>query len=376
MTALRVEIESVAHGGAGVGRVNGKVVFCHDAVPGDVIEARVVKQKRSFSIAQTVEVVEPGPDRVEPPCPVFDRCGGCDWQMMSLAAQRRWKTAILSEQLSHLGRIEAPPVGEMVAVGPGFGYRNRVDLRVVEGRPALYERGSHRPVVIEDCPLVTEPISERIRALVPETGVDRITIRASEATGEAIILARRRGRWDDGILHEEVAGHRFRISGRAFFQVNTAGAAALVDLVGSALGAKIGDTLLDGYAGGGLFSATIGGAAGRVVAVENDRRALSDLAVNAPHAQVMAVPFERASLPPVDLAIVDPPRQGLGVENAGALAASGPRRIVYVSCDPASLARDIATLGRSGYRLVSATPVDMFPQTHHIESVSVLEPIR
>lgn len=372
----RVRIESVAHGGAGVGRVNGKVVFCHDAVPGDVVEARVTKDKASFSMAETVEVLEPSPERVDPPCPVFERCGGCDWQMLGLSAQRRWKAAILSEQLSHLGGIEEPPVEEAVAVGPGFGYRNRIDLRVIEGRPALYERASHRPVVIDDCPLVSELISARIRALRPASGVDRVTIRASESTGEVVELARRRGRWDEGVLHEEVGGHRFRITGRAFFQVNTAGAEALVEMVGSALAVESDDTLLDGFAGGGLFSATVGRRTGRVVAVESDPRALADLAANAPHAEVMAAPFEQAPIPPIDLAIVDPPRQGLGVDGAGILTAIGPRRIAYVSCDPASLARDVALLRRSGYELKSATPVDMFPQTHHVESVSILDAIR
>lgn len=367
-----LEIDSLAHGGAGVGRQAGKVVFCAGGIPGDTVLARVTADRGRFLEAETAEVVNPSPDRVEPPCPVFDRCGGCDWQMLTLEGQRAAKSEIVRSQLRHLGGFEEPPIEETRAVGPGFRYRNRIDLTVAEGRPALYEAGSHRPVLIDDCPLVVEPIARRIAELRPASGVDRITLRASTVTGELAELHRRRGRWDRGRLHEVVAGRRFQITSRAFFQVNTAGADALVDLV-SEMGIGSEDTLLDGYAGGGLFSATVGTGAGRVVAVESDHRALVDLAVNVPEAEVIARPFEEAEPGPVDVAVVDPPRSGLGRKGVDSLVASAPRRIAYVSCDPASLARDLRLLVDSGYHLRKVTPVDMFPQTHHVEAVALLQ---
>jgi tRNA/tmRNA/rRNA uracil-C5-methylase (TrmA/RlmC/RlmD family) len=370
MTTVPIEIESLAHGGAGVGRVEGRVVFCRGGVPGDRVLARVTEDRGRFLKAEVVEVTEASPQRIAPPCPVFDRCGGCDWQMLSLAGQREAKEEIVRSQLQHLGRVADPPVEPTMAVSPGFGYRNRIDLRVTDGRPALYESGSHRPVPIEDCPLVIEPISDRIRRLRPGAGVDRVTIRASAVTGEGAELRRRRGRWDQGRIYEHVAGRRFRITGRAFFQVNTGGAEALVDLV-SELDVGSHETMLDGYAGGGLFSATVG--AGDVVAVESDRRALSDLRVNAPEAAVIEGRFETVRLPPVDVAVVDPPRSGLGAAGVENLMRARPVRLAYVSCDPASLARDIALLMESGYRLRRVTPVDMFPQTHHVETVTILD---
>lgn len=366
-----LEIDSLAHGGAGVGRLEGKVVFCAGGIPGDTVLASVTADKGRFIEAETAQVLNPSPDRVEPPCPVFDRCGGCDWQMLSLDGQRTAKAETVRSQLRHLGGFEDPPVEMTRAVGPGFRYRNRIDLRVAEGKPALYEAGSHRPVPIEDCPLVVEPIARRIAELRPASGVDRITLRASTITGEMAELHRRRGRWDRGRIHEMVAGRRFQITGRAFFQVNTGGADALVALV-SELGIGPADTLLDGYAGGGLFSATVGAGAGRVVAVESDHRALADLAGNAPEAEVIARPFEEAEPGPVDAAVVDPPRSGLGHKGVDSLVASTPRQIAYVSCDPASLARDLRLLVESGYRLEKVTPVDMFPQTHHVEAVALL----
>lgn len=370
MAVTPLEVGSVAHGGRGLGRTDGRVVFIDGAVPGDLVEVDVVDTKKRFSHAVVTEVIRPSPDRVEAPCPVFGRCGGCDWQMMSLESQRRWKADILAGQLAHLGGVEHPPVADTVAVGPGFGYRNRIDLRISQGRPALLAARSHQPVEVEDCPLVVGPISAMIDDLAPGPDVDRVTLRASILTGEVAEMQRRSGRWDRAVMHEIVAGRRFQVTGRAFFQVNTAGAEMLVGLVSAALDVGEGDTLLDGYAGGGLFAATVGAAAGEVVAVESDRVALRDLAVNAPDARIVARPFESARLRRVDVAVVDPPRAGLGRGAVGVLVASHPRSIAYVSCDPASLARDTAILRQSGYRLEGATPVDMFPQTHHVEAVA------
>ena len=368
-----VEIYSLAHGGRGIARSEGRVLFVEGAVPGDVVTVEITKDKKRFGLATVSSVVRASPDRIEPPCPVFDRCGGCDWQMLDLGAQRRWKAEIVSGQLSHLGGVGAPPVVDTVAAGEGFGYRNRIDLRISKGLPALFAAGSHTPVVIEDCPLVVPPITEMIQELDPEPDVDRVTLRASERTGEKVMLSRRSGRWEDGQIHESVGGHVLRVSGRAFFQVNTPGAETLVRLVADALQPTASDSFLDGYAGGGLFSVTVGSSAGSVVAVESDRRALADLAVNAPGVQVVATPFEESGseVPPVDLAVVDPPRAGLGSAGVAALIQADPSRLAYVSCDPASLGRDARLLIEAGYSLESVTPVDMFPQTHHVEAVAV-----
>ena len=372
MTVINATVDSLAHGGRGVAHVDGRVTFIDGAVPGDVVALGGLKPRRRFATAAVTAVVQASPDRVDPPCPVFDRCGGCDWQMISLPAQRRWKADIVASQIAHLGGLAHPPVEETMAVGPGFGYRNRIDLRVAAGRPALYAARSHDPVPIDHCPLVLGPISELIRQLQPTDGVDRVTLRASAVTGQTLELHRRSGRWDRGRIHEVVAGRRFQITDRAFFQVNTAGAELLVRLVRAALEVGASDTLLDGYAGGGLFSATVGSAARHVVAVESDRVALEDLAVNAPEATVLPGEFAALRLPAVDKAVVDPPRTGLGVRGVEVLVGAKPAVICFVSCDPASLARDVGLFCRAGYRLESVTPVDMFPQTHHVEAVARL----
>lgn len=360
----------MAHGGRGIGRHEGQVVFVEAGVPGDVVEAVFIQQKKRFATAEVTRVENPSPDRVVAPCPVFGKCGGCDWQMMSIDAQRRWKRQTVVEQLTHLGGVGDPPVSDTVAVGPAFGYRNRIDLRIHRSRPALYARRSHVPVPIEDCPLGNPPISDMIARLRPDSEVDRVTLRASEKTGDVAALHRRQGRWERGMIREVVAGHRFRITGRAFFQVNTQGAEALVAAVGEFLEVGPADTFLDGYSGGGLFSATVGSRAARTIAVESDRVAVGDLAVNAPNAEVIPTEFESARPGPVDVAVVDPPRTGLGADGVAALVATRPRVIAYVACDPAALGRDTGLLVAGGYTLDQVIPIDMFPQTHHIEAVA------
>lgn len=370
-----VEIDSMAHGGSGVGRSAGKVVFVDGAIPGDRVEAATTDDHHRFRRAMVRRVDRPSSERIVPPCPYFDRCGGCDWQMGTLEAQRRWKADIVRDQLVHVGRFPAPSVGETRAGGGGFGYRNRVDLRVSRGRPALYEAGSHRPVEIDHCPQVLAPISEVIGQLDPDESVDRITVRASERTGEMAVMERRAGRWTGGVIHEEVAGRRFRVTDRAFFQVNTDGAEVLVALVADILDVGSRDVLVDGYAGGGLFAATVGAEAGSVIAVESDPVAGTDLAVNAPHARSVRRRFHLSAdaVGQADAIVVDPPRSGLGADGVPVVVGSDAGRLAYVSCDPASFARDARLLVDAGFTLGPVTPVDMFPQTHHVELVAALE---
>jgi tRNA/tmRNA/rRNA uracil-C5-methylase (TrmA/RlmC/RlmD family) len=361
---VRVSPRGMAHGGRAIARHEGQAVFVAGALPGDIVEAVVVRKGRRHLEAVAESVLEPSPDRVAAPCPYFGSCGGCQWQTARYEAQLAWKKEVVSGQLLHLARL-APSVRSTLAVGPHYGYRNRIDLRVIDGQPALFKEGSHELVPIDNCLVAIPPIQRMFAEHGPLDSVERLTLRAGANTGESMALA------DDdfGRIHEVVAGSRFRISGRAFFQNNTGGAEALVKLVKEALDPQDGEVFIDAYAGGGLFSATVGEGC-HVYAVESDPQAASDLIVNA-KATVLTERFEScASLPTAwDVAVVDPPRAGLGRKGADRLLAGWPRAIAYVSCDPASFARDAALLVAGGYQLDWVQPVDMFPQTFHVEVV-------
>ena len=395
---IELELTDVAHGGEAVGRAEGKAYFVDGALPGERVRGVITKDAGSWARVELQEVVTPSPQRVQPPCALFGVCGGCQWQFAEYSAQLQWKRSILAGQLAHLGRVERPPVRDTVAVGAPFHYRNRVDFRVDSGRPALSRRRSHLLQPIDECLLLHPALGELLSRLGDLGAATALTLRVATAAGALLavidgpvpspapgwgcgVVQRRGGRLipvtGPGSIVETVAGVGFRITGDAFFQNHTAGAAALVGLVGEALSPRPDETLLDAYAGGGLFGLTVGRGAARVVAVESALVAVDDLRHNAASAPVPVRVVEgavAAALPHLDtrwdLAVVDPPRTGLGESGVRAVIAGRPRSLAYVSCDPASLARDTRTLASSGYRLEWAAPVDLFPQTFHVETVA------
>ncbi|MDH3261049.1 MAG: class I SAM-dependent RNA methyltransferase [Acidimicrobiia bacterium] len=394
---VEIDLYDMAHGGEAVGRHHGKTVFVGGAIPGERVRASIVREKAAWARADLEEVLASAPTRVAPPCPHFLECGGCQWQYMAYIEQLKWKSSIVAGQLRHLGGASDPEIAPIVAPSAPFGYRNRMTFHVEDGRPGLYRLRSKQQIPISACLLLVPGLADLYQRLGPLPGVKEVTLRMGVTTGERAVLIRGRtpelatgwgasvirltGRRFEPLIgpprvHEEVAGVHFRITGPAFFQVNTEGAGALAKLVDNALQPSGSDTMLDAYAGVGLFAATVGKSAGRVVAVESSGIALADLRHNLSEAGVSNHEVVRGRFEEVagegswDLAVCDPPRSGLGERGVTALVAGKPRRIAYVSCDPASLARDTRLFDAAGYRLVKATPVDLFPETFHVETVA------
>ncbi len=379
-----LRVESVAHGGDGVARRSGKTVFVPGTVPGDVVTVEITESRRRFDRARVVELVEPSGDRTVPRCRHTAVCGGCTWQVADYQAQLSWKREIVQSQLRHLGRLEVDvPMTE--AVGPAYHYRNRMDYRVADGRLALHRRSSHDLVSLQECRLVVEPLAHVVSAAASLQALSgpqrRVTLRAGVNTGEMVAVVDHpqpnlpiaQAKPSDAVIHEVVGETRFRIGGRSFFQGNTAGAERLVSLVGEGLGDLEDRTFLDVFAGVGLFAATVGSVAGRVVALESDRRAVADLRVNAPFADVVPGRVEQtlASVRgSIDAVVIDPPRIGWGQGVAAALIELRPDVIMSVSCDPATFARDARSLVDGGYRLDWLRPLDLFPHTPHVELVA------
>lgn len=396
---LQLTTTDMAHGGSAIARVDGKAFFVDGALPGETITGHIEVDKGSWGKIRLDSIVESAPERVEPQCRHFDSCGGCQWQHGAYDAQLRWKQDIVTGQLEHLGRHPNPPVRPILAAGAPYQYRNRMDYKVVAGRPALNERRSKSLVPLSECQILHPNLSAVLYDLGDLTGATTLTLRTATTTGEVLValtgdVPRQASSWGcnvasgegrelraihgEAVLEETVAGVPFRISGRTFFQNNTAGAELLVRLATEAAAVTEGDTLLDTYAGGGLFAATVGRGAGRVVAIERDHIAATDLQSNLNRAEISDYRIMRASteeaIASIDeywnVVIADPPRRGLGRDGVDAVTAAEPRTLVYVSCDPASLARDTAFLDEVGYELSWVTPVDMFPQTFHVECVA------
>jgi len=429
---IELRIDSLSHGGDGVARdPEGRVVFVHGGAPGDLVRASIVKEEANLARADITEIIEPSPDRVPPRCPYADVCGGCQWQHVAYGAQARAKRRILSDALERVGGFSGVPIAETVTGTHDYGYRNRIELTVEHGdRLAIGYRGVDGTslVPVDSCDLlpdayrsVPKALSGALRYLAGSSDLNltRVGFRTSRSGGTSEIdlwtapgpfprahaakmladalrvdtvarvltrpekgpravrgveVLRGRGYWV-----EHLAGFEFTVSAASFFQVNTALAERLVSLVLDALSPSHGDVVLDGYCGVGTFTLPLASAGADVIAVESSGSAVRDLRRNLEHAGLDAtvLPGDAAraiaEAGPVDLAVVDPPRSGVCRDTLRALVDSQPRRIVYVSCDPATLARDGAALADAGWRLVSATPVDLFPQTYHVEAVAVFD---
>ena len=399
---LTLDVGAVAHGGHCVARHDGRVVFVRHALPGERVRALVTEggDRSSFWRADAVEVLVAAADRVDPPCPWAGpgRCGGCDLQHVSLAGQRRWKEAVVREQLDRLGRldleaaglavtVEDVATGAPVAAADGLGWRTRVQFAVDDaGRAGLRRHRSHEVVPVDRCRIAHRLVDAAGVTGRRWPGVDSVEVSASVGTGETLVLpgGRTSAAAADAVT-EVVGGRRFRVSGGGFWQVHPGAAVTLLHAVLDGLDARPGETALDLYAGVGLFAASLAervGPGGRVIAVESDRSAVRDARHNLADLPWVRVEsgrvdhvLRRPHLGRADVVVLDPPRSGAGKAVVSLLSRVRARRIAYVACDPAALARDVRWFGERGYRLASLRAFDLFPMTAHVECVAVFEPV-
>jgi tRNA/tmRNA/rRNA uracil-C5-methylase (TrmA/RlmC/RlmD family) len=403
------EVAGSGVAGSGVAG-SGRVVLLEGGLPGESVVARLTSSRRTLARGWVERVVEASPGRVEEPCPrVAQGCGGCDLQHALPEVQREMKVEVVRDALRHLARVDGRgPGAPAVLAGPAVpdtGYRTTMRVAVDdEGRPGLRHRRSHDVVPVGGC-LVAHRLLAPVLAEGRFPGASEVTVRASVADGEVMAVidgpgatraaaAAAEAEVPDGVrvlsgkdlaggrrawLHEEVDGHRLRLSARSFFQSGPAAAAALAGAVARALGVggpsgfdPAAHRLVDLYGGVGLFTVALGARRSRVV--ERSPSAVADARVNteALGAAVARVDARRWRPSPADFVVADPARSGLGAEVADAVAATGARGVALVSCDPAALARDVALLAERGYRARRIEVVDVFPHTHHVEAVTTL----
>ena len=378
-TVLELEVGPVAHGGHCVARYEGQVVFVRHALPGELVHARVTAQTSKYLHADAVQVLTPSPHRIEPPCPYAGpgRCGGCDFQHANIVEQRRLKATVVSDTLRRIGGIERNIVMESPG-DDGLGWRTRLRYAVVNGRPGMYAHRSHDLVPIDRC-LIAHPDAPNV---LDKQWPDTASVQAVVSSeGKTAVLTDQNSA---GRVVELVHNRRFRVEADGFWQVHPAAPTTLVDAVLAGLEPVEGETALDLYSGVGLFAAFLAEAGCAVLAVEGDRDAVKNARRNL-H-DLPAVTLEQGDvdkvlnaavgqgLESVDLVVLDPPRTGAGEGVVRRIAALTPRRVAYVACDPAALARDLKTFGKLGYGISSLRAFDLFGMTHHIECVAVLEP--
>ncbi len=401
---LELRLTGAAYGGDAFGRDgDGRMVFVPFVLPGERILAEVTEAHERWARARCLEILEASPDRVVPRCRHFMHCGGCHYQHQAYPAQLAAKRAIVAAQLERLGGFTDPPVAASAPSPSPWNTRNHMQFSLdARGRLALQAAGSHRLVTIEECHLPESALSDlRPRlTLDPLDGLQRVVLRSGADEECLIVLEADREPdvemeldlpasvvWTSpaGLVVLAGAGHlgfrvgnmSFRVSAGSFFQVHSALAGELVARALAALAVEPGQVVFDLYAGVGLFSAFLAEAGAQVFAVENSAAACADFEYNLDRFESVSL-YEASveqALPAIeaqpDSILVDPPRAGLGPAVVDALLARRARRLVYVSCDPATLARDGRRLAEAGYRLDGVTPLDLFPQTFHIETLSL-----
>lgn len=403
-----ITIHTLTYGGEALGRLpDGKAIFVPFALPGERVRVRVVEEKRGHARADLLEVLEASPDRIRPLCMHYSVCGGCHYQHMQYEAQLVAKAAILKDQFERIGKLTAPNIRATVPAAHFYYYRNYVQFHLTaEGKLAYFKFRPEEPFAVQECHL-PEPAINMVwpqMEFESETAVERIGLRQGAGEEVQLILEGTElqppeFRVEDlplsavhlspagalvlaGSEHVtmEVSGRLFRVSAGSFFQVNIPMAEAMVDHLLAHLSLSPDSTVMDLYCGAGLFSAFLAPRVGRLVGVEASPSAALDFELNLAeydHVELYEAAVEEVlpylKLRP-DVIVADPPRAGIDRRSLEAILALQPAELAYVSCDPATLARDGRRLSEGGYELRHVTPFDLFPQTYHIESISFWVP--
>ena len=408
-------LTTLTYGGDAMGRLDdpltrtgGRAVFVPFGLPGERVRVRLTAEKKNFARGEIVEILEASKDRIQPKCIHFGECGGCHYQNLAYEDQLAAKTEILIDQLKRIGKIDDPPVQAMVACPNPWNYRNHIQFSLYhDGRLGFQMPNSNRVIPIIECHLPEPSINFLWPQLKfdPGTDVERVSLRAGNEDGLMLTLESDSPEPPEleieaGIsvthLYEEntvvIAGNDhivlrvlerdFKVSAASFFQVNTIMAEKMVNHLITNLPITKSSTILDIYCGVGLFSAFFAPKCGRVIGIESSESACEDFVVNLDEfdnvelyeglaEEVLPNLVEQIANPLY--VIVDPPRSGLDKQIMDEILKLSPQMIAYVSCDPSTLARDAARLINGGYKLKEVTPFDLFPQTYHIESISLFE---
>lgn len=415
---MQIQIEKLIFGGAGIGRAGGKVIFVRGGIPGEILKVKITKEKGRYAEAGIEEILRPSSERTPPLCPVFGWCGGCQWQHITYSSQLKYKEKILKETLERIGGLKDVEIEPIVPSPKEYGYRDRVTLStwVQKGKNHIgyFEEKSRRRIAIEGCPISSKPIDRAIFRLAislksaPRYPLKKIHISSEESTAyidfvpfwernskrlnpilnsleksveERILILKNGEEFEFNLL-----GLRFYSVPPVFIQGNKEINELLVQTIDKWANLKGHERVLDLYCGIGNFSLYIAKNAKEVVGVDVSARAVSLANKSAAANSITNVVFNASPSElfveeavrqgnKFDLIILDPPRKG-AKEVLKGISRLSSKKIIYVSCDPPTLARDLKTLTELGYKALRIRPFDMFPQTYHIESLSLVSKIQ
>ena len=402
---IEVQLSGETYGGDSIARLpDGRALFVPFGIMGEKVRVEITEEKKNYTRGKIVEVLEPSTARITPRCPHFTVCGGCHYQHLAYADQLSLKQRILTQQLERLGKFQNPPVQQTIPSVSEWNYRNLVQFHLSpSGKPGFQRANTNQVVEISECHLPDPSINQLWPQIEidPVAGITRFSIRAgqnndlllglegSSATPPefevdfplSVVYHGTEGNFllsgeDYSFMH--VLDRDFKVSSDAFFQVNTAMAEKMVKYVLELLTQQSYNHIVDAYCGVGLFSAFLAPRTANLTAIEQAESACNDYAANLEEFDHVSLYMGKVEhvLPELDLSpdliLLDPPRAGLDPHAMEGLLKAVPGQIIYISCDPATLARDLRKIVDAGYVLQSVTPFDMFPQTYHLESISNL----
>lgn len=379
-----IKIDSVAFGGEGVGRVDNFVAFVPFSAPGDELEIEITQVKKKFVRGKILKIIKPSQARVKPPCRYYEKCGGCCYQHLDYQHQLAIKKKQVEDAFRKIGKIANPPVPGIIASPYEYHYRGKAQFHaeaISHGcKIGLLDVSGGRLINIEQCEIMEESINQKLSLLRESRRVQQndndLTIWSECLASDA---------HDKGSVVRVVKGKNFLVPRDGFFQANLYLTDTLVDEVCRLAASEKMNTLVDAYCGSGLFSVFLSPYAEKIIGIEINEKSVRYAQINAENAGVKNAAFIHGDMEEIlqqgllpsgdraDLIVLDPPRTGCDKTVLKAIAALQPEKIIYISCNPATQARDVQYLSESGYDLKNLKPVDMFPQTEHIEVVGFLE---
>lgn len=412
-------IEGISHNGEGVARIDGKAVFVPFTIPGEKVSVEIIEEKSRYSRAKLIDVIEPSPDRVAPICPHYYYCGGCAYQHVNYHRQLELKRQVVTDNINRIAKIKAV-VRPVKGMDNPWGYRNKVTWhlgRDIGGQFVMgyYKSGTHNLVSIERCYLISSKMQEITQKIqmtlskIPVNENSEITIRESHPDGKSMVVFQNLADKPENSYIQELSAlvdsiyavnknkeeHlygmrnlspqidnvKFILSPRSFLQVNSEQTEKLITIIRKYLELKGNEKVLDAYCGIGTIALTLADKAGHVVGVESFASAVENAKNNVSKNNLENCEFVCGQCEKIldkldynfDIAVLDPPRSGCKIGTINSVIKKNPKKILYVSCNPSTLSRDLAIFAQNGYNPAEIQPLDMFPQTGHTESVARIE---
>lgn len=364
---MQVKIEKLDNFGRGIAHINNKICFIENALPNEIVEVEITKEKAKYQEAKVINYIEKTKDRIEVDCPYYDKCGGCNLRHLSYEKENEYKENKVKEVLKHIGRLDIKV--NNIIYSDEYNYRNKVTLHNSDNKIGYYEKNTRNIIKIDNCYLLDNKINESIKNI--NTKDKEIIIRTSNDDSDIIIN-------EDKTIITNIGNKKYYLSKNSFFQINKFLTKDLYDLVRKSINKKY-NKCLDLYCGIGSIGIYISDLVSNIIGVDYNESNIEDANKNKDLNKITNIEFicdkvENCidSFNDIDLIIVDPPRSGLDNKTKKYIEIINPETIIYVSCDPVTLARDINDLN-SNYKVKEITPVNMFPRTYHCETITVLE---